>query len=63
MNSIIGTGDDCVSLGDGCRNVNISGVFCGPGNSIRIGSLDLYKGEQDVSGITVKNCTLSMTHI
>ncbi|XP_042045074.1 polygalacturonase-like [Salvia splendens] len=59
--SIIGTGDDCVSLGDGCANVNISGVACGPGHGISIGSLGKYSDEEDISGVTVMNCSLSNT--
>ncbi|KAL8481900.1 hypothetical protein ACS0TY_028151 [Phlomoides rotata] len=61
IDTFIGTGDDCVSLGDGSTNVNVSNVFCGPGHGISIGSLGKFTGEQDVSGITVRNCNLSKT--
>ncbi|GFP99920.1 exopolygalacturonase clone gbge184 [Phtheirospermum japonicum] len=57
----VATGDDCVSIGEGSSNVNISGVFCGPGHGISIGSLGKYEGEQDVSLINVMNCTLTNT--
>ncbi|XP_042509095.1 exopolygalacturonase-like [Macadamia integrifolia] len=61
IHSVFGTGDDCISLGSGSRNITISNVFCGPGHGISIGSLGKYKDEADVAGITVRDCTLSGT--
>ncbi|XP_023531169.1 exopolygalacturonase-like [Cucurbita pepo subsp. pepo] len=59
-NSIIGTGDDCISILSGSNDIYVSNVVCGPGHGISIGSLGKYDKE-DVSGITVRNCTFKDT--
>ncbi|KAM3744093.1 hypothetical protein ACB098_06G026100 [Castanea mollissima] len=56
--STIATGDDCVSMSPGSININIRNVTCGPGHGISVGSLGGGPNEEDVSGLTVTNCTL-----
>ncbi|CAL5186712.1 unnamed protein product [Lathyrus oleraceus] len=61
LNIDIATGDDCVSLGDGCRKVLVQNVKCGPGHGISVGSLGRFTQEDNVEGLIVKNCTISDT--
>ncbi|XVF81504.1 hypothetical protein PTKIN_Ptkin15bG0160500 [Pterospermum kingtungense] len=61
LDSTIQTGDDCVSLGDGSKNVNIQRIKCGPGHGISVGSLGKWKAEEPVAGIYVKDCTITDT--
>ncbi|KAL1815097.1 hypothetical protein ACET3Z_017671 [Daucus carota] len=58
--SVIGTGDDCIAMINGVRNVVISNVSCGPGHGISIGSLGRASNEQ-VHDIKVLNCNISNT--
>ncbi|OAY45597.1 hypothetical protein MANES_07G074900v8 [Manihot esculenta] len=61
LNSKIGTGDDCVSIGPGTTNLWIENVACGPGHGISIGSLGKELEEDGVQNVTVKTCTFSGT--
>ncbi|KAG6469797.1 hypothetical protein ZIOFF_070728 [Zingiber officinale] len=60
-NSIIGTGDDCVSLSEGDENISVNNVTCGPGHGISIGSLGKKGSRATASNIHVSNCTLTQT--
>ncbi|KAM3696354.1 hypothetical protein ACJW31_06G032600 [Castanea mollissima] len=57
LDSTIATGDDCVSMSLGSKNINIRKVTCGPGHGISVGSLGGESNEEDVSGLMVTNCT------
>ncbi|KAG5242226.1 polygalacturonase [Salix suchowensis] len=57
LNSKIGTGDDCVSVGPGTTNLWIENVVCGPGHGISIGSLGRDLKEPGVQNVTVKTVT------
>ncbi|KAL4319724.1 hypothetical protein GQ457_18G004390 [Hibiscus cannabinus] len=61
LNTRIKTGDDCISIGHGTKNVYIRDIVCGPGHGISIGSLGLYKDEEPVDNITIVNCIINET--
>ncbi|ESW21077.1 hypothetical protein PHAVU_005G039700 [Phaseolus vulgaris] len=56
----IATGDDCVAMISGAKNVRITDVFCGPGHGISVGSLGGGNPlELPVEDIVVMNCTFN----
>ncbi|KAJ4721934.1 putative Polygalacturonase [Melia azedarach] len=57
-NSMISNGDDCISIGTGCSDVDIAGVTCGPSHGISIGSLGVHNSQACVSNITVRNANI-----
>ncbi|CAA7051531.1 unnamed protein product [Microthlaspi erraticum] len=59
--SIIATGDDCIAINSGSSQINITGIFCGPGHGISIGSLGVNGYFATVEDVRVKNCTLTNT--
>lgn len=61
LNSNIQTGDDCVSIGDGAKQITVTHVTCGPGHGFSIGSLGKYPDEEPVQGIFFTSCTLKNT--
>ncbi|XP_061350203.1 exopolygalacturonase clone GBGE184-like [Gastrolobium bilobum] len=60
-NSIIGTGDDCISVGHSTSNIAITNITCGPGHGISVGSLGKRPEEKSVNGVTVTKCTFINT--
>ncbi|XP_010528313.2 PREDICTED: probable polygalacturonase At1g80170 [Tarenaya hassleriana] len=59
--SVIQTGDDCISIGDGSKHVNISKISCGPGHGISIGSLGRNGNKEAVESVYVRDSTFRST--
>ncbi|CAO2837464.1 unnamed protein product [Amaranthus hypochondriacus] len=59
FNTNIKTGDDCVSIGPGTKNLWIERIACGPSHGISIGSLAKDEDEEGVQNVTVKTAVIS----
>ncbi|XP_010906126.2 polygalacturonase-like [Elaeis guineensis] len=59
--SVIGTGDDCISIVDGSKRLKATDIVCGPGHGISIGSLGAGNSEAHVSNVLVDKVTLKNT--
>ncbi|CDP19165.1 unnamed protein product [Coffea canephora] len=53
--SSIKTGDDCISIGPGTRNLWMEKIQCGPGHGVSIGSLGRDFNEDGVQNVTLTN--------
>ncbi|KAI5351302.1 hypothetical protein L3X38_004193 [Prunus dulcis] len=61
FNTSIKTGDDCVSIGPGTKELWIEQITCGPGHGISIGNLAKDLEEEGVQNVTVKNAIFKGT--
>ncbi|KAL9257960.1 Polygalacturonase-like protein [Drosera capensis] len=61
LDSNIGSGDDCVAMLTGSNNISIAGVTCGPGHGVSIGSMGSSSNFDQVTKVTVQNCTFTNT--
>ncbi|MFS7972166.1 putative glycosidase [Helianthus anomalus] len=59
--SIISTGDDCISILSGSHDIEVTRVHCGPGHGFSIGSLGGSHFKEFVTGIVIQNSTLHRT--
>ncbi|KAE8655497.1 putative polygalacturonase [Hibiscus syriacus] len=60
-NSIVRTGDDCVSIVGNTSRVQIRNIVCGPGHGISIGSLGKSNSSSQVRNILVDRALISNT--
>ncbi|GJT65336.1 polygalacturonase-like protein [Tanacetum coccineum] len=57
-NTLISTGDDCISIGAGSYNIDIKNITCGPSHGISIGSLGMKNTRACVSNITIRDSVI-----
>ncbi|CAN6456373.1 unnamed protein product [Victoria cruziana] len=57
----IKTGDDCIAMLAGSKFINISGINCGPGHGISIGSLGRFSNMDNVDNVYVTNVIFNDT--
>ncbi|XP_047326348.1 polygalacturonase-like [Impatiens glandulifera] len=60
-NCVIATGDDCISIVSGSQQVQATGITCGPGHGISIGSLGQGNSGAYVSDVVVDGVKLIRT--
>lgn len=60
-NTIIGTGDDCISIVSDSFNIFAENITCGPGHGISIGSLGEGNAKAQVAGVMVRGAFLQNT--
>ncbi|KAI8026866.1 hypothetical protein LOK49_LG02G01442 [Camellia lanceoleosa] len=56
---IIKTGDDCISIASGSKNIKVTDITCGPGHGISIGSLGQGNSEARVLDASVNRVKFS----
>ncbi|KAK1363383.1 Glycoside hydrolase, family 28 [Heracleum sosnowskyi] len=57
----IGTGDDCISIGGGSKNLRINNIRCGPGHGVSIGSLGKHGASDEVEDIQIRDVVFTNT--
>ncbi|XP_031373759.1 probable polygalacturonase At1g80170 isoform X2 [Punica granatum] len=60
-NTMIRTGDDCISIVSNSSGVTIKNIICGPGHGISIGSLGKWNSLSEIRNVIVDGAILSNT--
>ncbi|TKY68794.1 polygalacturonase protein [Spatholobus suberectus] len=59
--STIESGDDCIAINGGSSYIKATGIACGPGHGISIGSLGRNNAHDTVEEVYVRNCSFKNT--